>query len=137
MAFSSILQLGDNDSGLYTNEYQILECSFNMGRLHNDFKPVSNPRCKSFALTVVAPGMADLTLVEWYADDMTFSGRIRFDLPDYDENAQMLEKEISFADARCISIAEQYHIDDTQRRVLKLEIMAEALKFDSIEFEFN
>ena len=137
MAFSSILQLGDNDSGLYTKEYQLIECSCHMGRVHNDFRPVSNPRCKSLALTVIAPGMSDLGLIEWYTDDMTFSGRIRFEMPDYDENAQMLEKEIYFTDARCISIAEDYHIDGSSRRVLKLEIMAETLKFDSMEFELG
>ena len=137
MAFTSLLQIGDNNTGLYTKEYQVLECSCRMIRVHNDYRPVSNPRCKSLALTVVAPGTADLNLVEWYTEDMALSGRIRFEMPDYDENARMLEKEIYFTDARCVSISEDYHIDTSRRRVLRLEIMAEILEFDSMSFDLN
>ena len=83
-------------------------------------------------LTVVAPGMMDLNLYEWYVDQSVLSGRILVALPLPQQEEEW--KEILFEDGVCFSISEEYHIDVRLRRMLTLGIAAENVVVDEIIF---
>ena len=132
MAFLARLQLGDNDSGLYSKEYLVADCRLHFTRHHNHFAPDTDARCERVEMVVVAPGRNDLTLYEWYIDQTTLSGRIVFDLQS--ESGEQVSKYVVFNDAHCYSIAEDYHIDQTKRRSIRFALVSEQIVVNDTEF---
>ena len=85
-------------------------------------------------LVVVAPGMEDLNLYEWYINNDTLCGRVVIDLQTMSEANSMM-KLVEFEDAYCYSIQEEYHIDEQRRRFLRLSFVAEKISVNEIEFK--
>ena len=134
MALTARLQFGDNIAGLYSKEYLIADCHLHFMRHHNHFKPDTDARCETMELVVVAPGMEDLNLYEWYINNDTLSGRVVIDLQTMSENDSVM-KLVEFEDANCYSIQEEYHIDSQRRRCLRLSLAAEKITVNEVEFK--
>lgn len=132
MAFLARLQLGDNDSGLYSKEYLVADCRLHTTRHHNHFAPDTDARCERVEMVVIAPGRKDLTLYEWYIDQTTLSGRIVFDLQS--ETGEQVSKYVEFTDAHCYSISEDFHIDQMKRRRIRFAFVSEKIIVNDTEF---
>ena len=128
------LQFGDNGAHFYSKEYLVAECNCHFTRCHNHFRPDGNARCDKMTLTVVAPGKDDLNLFEWYADGSARSGRLVFEVL-YRIGSEENVKQITFEDAFCVSLSEVYDIGSRSRRTVTLEIAAEEVVVDSVEFK--
>ena len=104
-------------------------------RRHNEARPDGSPQCEHMELTVVAPGRMDLNLYEWYIGQSCLSGRILIELPAPSPNQPAAWKEVLFEDGLCYSIAEEYHIDESVRRTLKLQVVSREVTIDDIVFK--
>ena len=134
MALSANLKFGNNQIGLYSRTYDIVECKCHFNRHHNFNLPDANAVCDKMELTVVAPGKEDLNLYEWYIDQTSHSGKITFDLTTVSNNGAQATKEIFFEDAECFSISENYDIGKQRRRLLILEIIADRITVEDVKF---
>lgn len=135
MSLFANLYLGDNHAGIYTNEYQIVQCQVKVSRHHNSYTPDGRPRCDQLILSVIAPNKDDLILFEWYIDQTSLSGKVVVDLANQSAKYDVTERTFKFEDAKCFSICETYNINDSNRHQLKLGIMVKKLEIDEMEFQ--
>lgn len=135
MAVIAKLQLGDNGFRRYAREYLLVDFTCRVVRRHNEARPDGSPQFEHMELTVVAPGRMDLNLYEWYVGHSSMSGRILIELPAPSPNQPADWKEVLFEDGLCYSIAEDYHIDESVRRTLKLQIVSREVTVDDIVFK--
>lgn len=135
MALIATLEFGDNEIRRYSKQYLLADFRCHLVRHHNEARPDGNPRCEHMELTVIAPGRADLNLFEWYVGSYTMNGRVLVSIPDSSPNQDEMVKAVYFENAVCYSIAEEYHIDESKRRTLKLQIVATAVTVDDIELK--
>jgi len=134
MALIAALEFGDNSIRRYSKRYLVADCNLVCDRSYNEFRPDSAARCERVEVSVVAPGKEDLNLFEWYASQGTQSGRIVISLSSTGKSDTLDEQVIYFEDAKCFSLSEYYDIDSSNRRILRLGIMAEMIKVDDIKF---
>ena len=136
MALTARLQFGDNESRMYpeSSEYLVADCHCHFVRHHNQFHPDTDARCERVEMIVVAPGKENLNLHDWYISGNPLSGRLLFDLSDLRGSEHITSKELLFEDAYCFSLAEEYHIDTTNRRYLKLSFVAEKIIVNDVEY---
>jgi len=134
MALIARLQFGDNDAKVYPREYLVEDCKCHFSRTYNHFHPNTDARCERLELTVVAPGKEDLNLYDWYLLGEPLSGRIVFDMPTL-QAAEDFSKEIMFDSAYCYALSEDYHIDGSSRRCLRLQIVADNISVSDILFK--
>lgn len=137
MALIASLQFGDNDSRLYSNTYTVCDVKCHIRRPYNRFHPDGIPRCESVQVTVVAPGMEDLTLLDWYVRQSPMAGRLVIAMSNEAKMEVSADKEILFENAVCFRLAEDYHIDDNRRRLLTLTFTADVLTVDKVSFKRN
>lgn len=135
MALSATLHFGNNQVGLYSRSYAVVECKYRFNRHHNFYHPDTDARCDKVTLTLIAPGKDDLNLYEWYIDQSCQSGKISFDLTTATGESASVTKELFFEDAVCFSIAETYDIDIQRRRLLTLEIVADHIEVENVAFK--
>ena len=134
MALSATLQFGDNDAGLYTKSYLVVDCHCTFRRPHNDLRPDGEACCDKVEVSVVAPGREDLTLNNWVIDEDGLSGRIVFDLSSIASGSANPTKTLFFEDARCFVLEECYDKDTRFRRLLKLTFEADSITMDDVDF---
>ena len=134
MALTARLQFGDNDSKNYSAEYFVADCHCHFMRHHNHFHPDADARCERVEVIVVAPGKENLNLFDWYISGNPLSGRLLFDLSSMHGGEFTSAKELLFEDAYCFSLAEDYHVDTSNRRCLKLSFMAEKMIVNDVEY---
>ena len=138
MALTAVLEFGDNSIGRFFKHYLISDCRFIFKRPYNDFCPRENPRCERLEVVVVAPGKNDLSLFQWYSGEGVQSGRIVINMSADGKNENTDTRIISFEDAHCFSLSENYDIDTQRRRLLKLGIISERITIDEVVFyNFN
>lgn len=121
-------------SGDSTTSYNVVDFKCHVFRRHNEARPDGNAKCESMEITFVVPGMGDLRLYEWYTKESPLSGTITAVLPTGDSS---ITKTISFVNAMCYALSEEYHIDKTLRRSVRLSLVAEEIKLDTVVFKFN
>lgn len=134
MALTARLQFGDNESKAYPEEYLVADCHCHFVRHHNQFHPDEDARCERVEVIVVAPGKENLNLFDWYISGNPISGRLLFDLSSMHGGEFTTSKELLFEDAYCFSLAEDYHVDSSNRRYLKLSFMAEKIIVNDVEY---
>ena len=134
MSLLAKLQIGENSTGLYNDEYLVAGCSYRFSRTHNGRRPDSDARCGVIEVTVIVPGKENLKMYEWYIQRISLSGRIVFDMSSQATNEFNPQKFLYFEEASCFAISEAYHINGARRRMLKLELVAERLNIDSVPF---
>lgn len=135
MALTARLQFGDNESKAYPEEYLVADCHCHFTRHHNHAHPDSDACCERVDVIVVAPGKENLNLYEWYISGNPLSGRLLFDLSSMHGGEFTSSKELLFEDAYCYSLAEDYHIDRSNRRYLKLSFMAETIIVNDVTYK--
>ena len=135
MALIAALEFGDNNIGRYSSSYLVSDCRFVFKRPFNSYRPEGIAHCERLELDVVAPGKNDLNLFDWYDKQGVQSGRIVISLA---AEAKLDEKDaqvILFENAKCFSLSEDYDINSSRRRNLKLAIEAETITVDNIIFQ--
>ena len=132
MAFTAVLEFGDNNIKRYSKQYLVSDCRLLLARPYNGYSPEGAARCERVEVTVVAPGKDDLGLIEWFSSQGVQDGRIVISLTNEakadDTDAQILY----FEGAKCFSLSEYYDINVSCRRLFKLAICAETFDFDGV-----
>ena len=100
---------------------------------HNEARPDGMARCEQMEISVVSPGKSDLRFMNWYVSQTPLDGSILIEMVSA-QNGKSDFKSVTFKNALCYSIAEEYHIDRNACRSLKLSLAAESLTVDSIVF---
>ena len=126
MALLAALEFGDNNIGRYSKSYLVSDCRFVFNRPYNSYRPEGMARCERLELEVIAPGKNDLNLFDWYDKQGVQSGRIVISLA---AEAKLDEKD------KCFSLSENYDINTSRRRTLKLAIEAETITVDDVVFQ--
>ena len=134
MSLLKKLQIGDNSAGRYTKEYLLSDYKCHMYRGHNEYRPDTEKRCDMIELSIIAPGREDILMYEWFVRKLNLSGRITIELPPSINQMHGATKEILFEEARCFSFEEDYHIGKSQRRILKLQLVAEKVNIEGVIF---
>ena len=134
MALTAVLEFGDNSIKRYSKQFLVADCRFVFDRPYNDFCPEGHTRCERMELFVVAPGKEDLTLFEWFANQIVLDGRVIISLGAANDNSPD-SQEIYFEEAVCFALSEMYDIESSMRRLLKLSILANKICIDDVCFE--
>ena len=134
MALSAKIQFGDNTNQHYPQEYLVADCRCHFTRGYNHALPDSDARCDRVDITVVAPTKDNLSLYDWFITNSVLSGRIIFDTVSVDNYADE-SKIITFEDAYCYSLAEEYTIDVAEQRLLKISFVADKITISGILFD--
>jgi hypothetical protein len=134
MALTAKLQFGDNNNKHYPNEYLVADCRCHFTRGYNHAQPDSDARCDRVDITVVAPSKENLILYDWFITNGVLSGRIVFDTVSVGQSTE-ISKIITFEDAYCYSLAEDYKIDASEQRLLKISFVADKITISGILFD--
>ena len=135
MSLLKKIQIGDNRSGRYTKEYLLSDFKCHTHRLHNEYRPDSDKYCDSIDVTIIAPGRDDMQLYDWFIHQSTMSGRLLIQLPPGPNQSEPDTQEILFEEARCFSFEEEYHINRSRRRLLRLQFVAEQVNINDVIFK--
>lgn len=134
MSLLKKLQIGDNSAGRYTQEYLLADYKCHVFRGHNEYRPDTEKRCDMIELSIIAPGREDILMYEWFVRKLNLNGRVIIELPPNVNQFHGEIKEIQFEDARCFSFEEDYHISKSQRRILKLQLVADNISIENVNF---
>ena len=86
-------------------------------------------------MTIIAPGRDDMQLYDWFIHQSTMSGRLLIQLPPGPNQSEPDTQEILFEEARCFSFEEEYHINRSRRRLLRLQFVAEQVNINDVIFK--
>ena len=128
------MQIGDNHAGRYTKEYLLTDFKCRTHRLHDAYRPHADKYCDYIEATVIAPGREDMQMYEWFINKSSLSGRLLIQLPPKPNQSVPDEQEIIFEEAQCFSFEEEYHINHNQRRMLRLQFVAEQVTINGITY---
>jgi hypothetical protein len=134
MAFTALLEFGDNNIKRYSKSYMVADCQFVFERPCNQYAPDGAAKCERIELEVIAPGREDLGLYEWYSAQSVQNGRLTIDINNggaSDTDVQTLY----FEEARCFRLSEYYDISTSRRRMIKLSICADVINVEDVEFK--
>lgn len=134
MSLLKKLQIGDNVSGRYTQEYLLTDFSCHTVRQFDEYRPKTEKYCDFIEMSVIAPGNEDMQFYKWFINQTSFSGRILVQLPPSPTTFESDFHEILFEVAKCFSFEEDYHISSNQLRTLKLKFIAREVKINDITF---
>jgi hypothetical protein len=134
MAFSAILEIGDNDAKRYYKRYQLTDLRVVFNRSYTVI-PDGVARCERLELTVVAPGRKDLFMFEWFLRSHAITGRVVVSLTGDVNDLGSNNQEIYFEDATCFSMSENYDIDSARRRSLKLGLVSDKIDIEDLTFK--
>jgi hypothetical protein len=134
MSLSAILKIGDNTSGNYEREYQVVGCQYKFSCGYNYRLPDTDARNNSIEITLVSPMKDDLTIYDWYIKRMLLSGCLEFEFPTQTQS-QEGKKIVTFENASCFSISESYDINAKSLRLIKLGIVTEKTTINDVEFQ--
>ena len=135
MALIAALEFGDNNVQRYTKQYLLADCRFVFDRPYNAFSPERPARCERLEVVAVAPGKNDLTLFQWFSDQEVKDGRIVISLTGDSMQNTADPQVIYFEEAKCLKLSEIYDIDNSQRRLIKLAIIASSIEIEDVEFK--
>lgn len=135
MSLIKKLQIGDNRAGRYTKEYLLTDFKTCTHRLHDKYRPGADKYCDYVEATVIAPGREDMLMYDWFINRSTLTGRLLIQLPPKANQSEPDYQEIFFEEAQCFSFEEEYHINLNQRRMLRLQFVAEEVTINGITFK--
>jgi hypothetical protein len=134
MEVQAKLQIGDNNTQIYQKNYNVVNLFCHYTRHTSSSRPDTDACCEHIDITLVAPGMEDLSLYDWYISGQPLSGRVLFDLSEGQGNSNQDAVNLVFDDAYCFAIEEEYFIDKLMRRVIKLSLVANNVTFEGATF---
>ena len=88
--------------------------------------------CERIELSVIAPGVNDMTIYDWFIQQTTIDGCLAIELPAVVNDGNAQYKKILFEGASCFSLEENYEIGKNQRRLLKLGMIANSVTIDGV-----
>ena len=135
MSLIKKLQIGDNRAGRYTKEYLLTDFKTCTHRLHDKYRPGADKYCDYVEATVIAPGREDMLMYDWFINRSTLTGRLLIQLPPKANQSEPDYQEIFFEEAQWFSFEEEYHINRNQRRMLRLQFVAEEVTINGITFK--
>jgi hypothetical protein len=134
MEVQAKLQIGDNESQIYRQNYNVVNLFCHFSRVANNIRPDSDACCKSIDITLVAPSQEDLALYDWYISGQPLCGRVALDLADAQADSSNNNGNLVFENAYCFAIEEEYHIDKQMLRTIKLSLVADKVTFEGATF---
>lgn len=134
MAFSAVLEIGDNTTKRYYKQYLLTDLCIVFNRSYNVI-PTGAARCERLDFIVVAPGKNDLFMYDWFLRSTSTTGRIVISLSGDVNNSDSDNQEIYFEDAQCFSLSEKYDINSSRRRLLKLSIVSNKIELGDLTFK--
>jgi len=135
MSLLKKLQIGDNYACRYTKEYLLADFKCRTHRLHDKHRPGVDKYCDYIEATVIAPGREDMEMYDWFINRSPLSGRLLIQLPPQNNQKDPDTQEILFEEAQCFSFEEEYHINYNQRRMLRLQFVAEQVNINGVIFK--
>ncbi len=135
MSLLKKLQIGNNALGLYNKEYLLADYKCHTSCRHNEYRPDASMSCERIELTIVAPGMEDMSIYDWFINHSSVNGRILIELPNTLHKDRVEFKTIEFEGASCFSLDEHYEIKKNQRRVLLIGMIADKVIIDGVVYE--
>lgn len=133
MAFSAVLEIGDNDTKRYNKQYLLTDFRLVFSRAYN-IVPEGATSCERLELTMVSADKSDLFLFEWFLRSNAITGRIIISLIGDVNDSTSENQEIYFEDATCFSLTENYDIDSSRRRSLKLALVSDKISIEDLTF---
>lgn len=133
MAFSAVLEIGDNDTKRYNKQYLLTDFRLVFSRAYN-IVPEGATSCERLELTMVSTDKSDLFLFEWFLRSNAITGRIIISLTGDVNDSTSENQEIYFEDATCFSLTENYDIDSSRRRSLKLALVSDKISIEDLTF---
>lgn len=128
MALTSLLEFGNNSTKTYTKpEYIVKDCYYEFDRPYNDFRLGGAVRCQRLELVIDAPEKEDTELFNWFNSHNVKSGRITLKLAGDTKNNADEVQVMFFEDAICFSLGEEYDVNTSRLRQLRLGMMADEL----------
>ena len=128
MALTATLIIGNE-----TKEYMVTDYRWKVACSHNEARPDGMPRCEHMEISIVSPGKSDLRFMDWYVAQTPLDGKILIEMVSA-QNGKSDFKSVAFKNALCYCIAEEYHIDKSVRRTLRLSLAVESMTVDNIIF---
>ncbi len=135
MEVQAKLEIGSNDTKMYSKNYNVVNLFCHYTRQTSNSRPDTDACCERIDITLIAPGMNDVSLYNWYASGESHCGRVSFDLSDTKTNNNSSASELLFEDAYCYAIEEEYLIDMQRRRTVKLSLVADKVTFEGATFQ--
>ena len=83
---------------------------------------------------MVSADKSDLFLFEWFLRSNAITGRIIISLTGDVNDSTSENQEIYFEDATCFSLTENYDIDSSRRRSLKLALVSDKISIEDLTF---
>lgn len=136
MAFSAVLEIGDNDAKRYYKQYLLTDLRMVFNRSYT-VVPDGVARCERLELTVVAPGKRDLFMFDWFLRSQAVTGRIVVSLTGDVSDSGSSNQEIYFEDAQCFAMSENYDVDSARRRSLKLALVSDKIDIEDLTFRIE
>ncbi len=134
MALAAVLEFGDNQLQRYSKQYLVTNCRLLFERPYNNFRTEGAARCERMELELVAPGKTDLLFFEWYISQGIYNGRLVINFAGADATEESVQV-ITFEDAICYALSENYDIGTSRRRMIKLGISAERVSVDGMDYK--
>lgn len=128
------MEIGDNEVKRYYKQYLLTDLRLVLDRSYT-VTPEGVARCERLELTVVAPGKKDLFMFEWFLRSHSITGRIVVSLTGDVNDAETDNQVIYFQDAQCFSMSENYDIDSSRRRSLKMALVSDKIDIEDLTFK--
>jgi len=135
MEVQAKLEIGDNNAKIYSKNYNVVNLFCHFTRQTSNSRPDTDACCERIDITLVAPGMDDVSLYNWYISGDPLCGRVSFDLSSGLGNTRSGDGDLLFEDAYCYAIEEDYSIDRPMRHTVKLSLVAEKMTFEGATFK--
>lgn len=129
------MQIGDNNARRYNKEYLLTDFKCRTHRLHDKYRPKSDKYCDYIEATIIAQGREEMQMYDWFINNTQLSGRLLVQLPPRNNQGDSDMQEILFEEAQCFSLEEEYHINSNQRRMLRLQFVAEQVNINGVIFK--
>ncbi|MCQ2143723.1 MAG: hypothetical protein MJY56_06615 [Bacteroidales bacterium] len=132
MAFFATLKFGNNDSGRYNREYPVMSARSRFLRDSEGLRPDSSFRCEKVTITLIVPQRTDVELYDWFVSGSCLSGCIEMEESSSSEDSR--KRVMTFENAQCFGLREEYDSRNNRRQLLTIEMVAERIVADDVEF---
>ena len=134
MAYSAVLEFGDNSTQRYSKQFMLANFRLVLNRAYK-VVPTGAARCERLELVVVAPDKTNLALFDWFLKRSFRSGRIVISLSGDVISSDTKNQTVYFEDARCFSLEEKYDINSMRRRLIKMSLVSDRIKIGEVTFK--
>lgn len=132
MAFFATLKFGNNDSDRYNREYPVMSVRSRFLRDSDGLRPDSSFRCEKVTITLVVPQRTDVELYDWFVSGSSLSGCI--EMEETSASSDSHKRALTFENAQCFGLREEYDSRSAQRLLLTIDMVAEQIVADDVEF---